>query len=206
VRTVLFFFILLPLMGCMDRYVLPPTPEDGGVFLVHRVRSSEESFPKVLTWYTGTTLSQQIIVRHNSFVLERELRVGDVIKIPVEVVANDRPYGEESAAVKPPAVDLLMEGASPKESPTPLPESSRLETFDDESSPDRPEKNVKPIGQIEPSPEPATTAGPTPSRIEILQREIREREVELNALKAESPLPEAPIIDAAPTANLEVLD
>ncbi len=193
-------FILLPVVGCAGRFVSPPVPENTGAFLVHRVRSTDESFPKILTWYTGTTLSQQIVLRHNAYVVERELRVGDTIRIPLEVVANERPYGDEVRGAAPPAVDLLMEAPSAKKSEEPRKESLHLETFDDESNPDNREVSVTPAADVAPSGQDSSV------RITELEREIREREAELKTLK-ERPTPtSAPVIDAAPTPSQEVLD
>lgn len=193
-------FITVSVIGCTGRFVSSPAPQEGGAFLVHRVRSADESFPKILTWYTGTTLSQQIVLRDNTYVLERELRVGDTIKIPLEVVANDRPYGDDVQSTAAPAVDLLMEGPSEKKAGESRKDAKQLETFDDESSPDPQEVNA--ASSIAATP----TTQDSSSRINELEREIREREVELKKLKDPPTATSAPVIDAAPTPSQEVLD
>ena len=188
-------------VGCVEHLVSPPVPQNDGAFLIHRVRSQDESFPKLLTWYTGTTLSQQIIVRHNPFVLQRELRVGDTIKIPVELVANDCPFGEDGKHVSSPTVDLLMEGAATSTPVSTAAASSALETFDDENSPDK----VSERTLVAP---PAASATPDPGeRMQELEREIREREAELQTLRGDvAPTSVPAFLDAMPTASLEVLD
>ena len=193
--------IAISFVGCVEHLVSPPVPQNDGAFLIHRVRSQDESFPKLLTWYTGTTLSQQIIVRHNPFVLQRELRVGDTIKIPVELVANDRPFGEDGKHVSSPTVDLLMEGAATSTPVSTAAASSALETFDDENSPDK----VSERTLVAP---PAASATPDPGeRMQELEREIREREAELQTLRGDvAPTSVPAFLDAMPTASLEVLD
>ena len=193
--------IAISFVGCVEHFVSPPVPQNDGAFLIHRVRSQDESFPKLLTWYTGTTLSQQIIVRHNPVVLQRELRVGDTIKIPVELVANDRPFGEDGKHASTPTVDLLMEGATTSTPVSTVAASSALETFDDENSPDKvPERTL-----VAP---PAANATSDPgARMQELEREIRERETELQTLRgAAAPTSVPAFLDAMPTASLEVLD
>ena len=193
--------IAISFVGCVEHFVSPPAPESEGAFLIHRVRSQDESFPKVLTWYTGTTLSQQMVARHNPVVLQRELRVGDTIKIPVELVANDRPFGEDGKRASTPTVDLLMEGAATSTPVSTGAASSALETFDDENSPDKvPERPL-----VAP---PAASATPDPgARMKELEREILEREAELQALRGGVVPTSVPaFLDAMPTANLEVLD
>jgi hypothetical protein len=201
VKRVLLSAIAVSFFGCVEHFVSAPAPEDQGAFLVHRVRSQEESFPKVLTWYTGTTLSQEIVARHNPFVLQRELRVGDTIKIPVELIANDRPFGEDDKHTSTPTVDLLMEGAA---TPTPVRTGSAapsLETFDDENSPD----SISERALVTPAPSvPSSDHG---ARMQELEREIQEREAELRTLRGGADTTPAPLfLDAMPTANLEVLD
>ena len=193
--------IAISFVGCVEHLVSPPVPQNDGAFLIHRVRSQDESFPKLLTWYTGTTLSQQIIVRHNPVVLQRELRVGDTIKIPVELVANDRPFGEDGKHASTPTGDLLMEGATTSTPVSTVAASSALETFDDENSPDKvPERTL-----VAP---PAANATSDPgARMQELEREIRERETELQTLRgAAAPTSVPAFLDAMPTASLEVLD
>ena len=193
--------IAISFVGCVEHLVSPPVPQNDGAFLIHRVRSQDESFPKLLTWYTGTTLSQQIIVRHNPFVLQRELRVGDTIKIPDELVANDCPFGEDGKHVSSPTVDLLMEGAATSTPVSTAAASSALETFDDENSPDK----VSERTLVAP---PAANATPDPGeRMQELEREIREREAELQTLRGDvAPTSVPAFLDAMPTASLEVLD
>ena len=193
--------IAICFVGCAEHFVSPPEPESDGVFLLHRVRSQDESFPKVLTWYTGTTLSQQIVARHNPFALQRELRVGDVIKIPVELVANDRPFGEDGKQALSPSVDLLMEGAATPMAVGTVAVSSALETFDDENSPDKvSERTLVAPSSASVTPDPA-------ARMQELEGEIREREAELQTLRGgAAPTPVPAFLDAMPTANLEVLD
>lgn len=134
-RYLLLCGLILFGLGCARPTFPAPEPVAGGSYLVHRVRSTDETLPKILTWYTGTTLSQQIVVKYNPFAVERPLQVGDCLLIPIEVVANDRPYGDDLPRSAAPAVNLLMEGAA---TPTPRPAPSTVETFDDESSPDAP--------------------------------------------------------------------
>lgn len=149
--------VVIALGGCIHRYVDPPTPVDEGAFLVHVVKAPDESLPKILTWYTGTTLSQQIVLRYNPALTQRELRVGDRVIIPAEIVANNNPYGTAPQMGRGKTPNLLMgetgpetiqspaqnvEPSAPSQSPPhatgglpPL----QLETFADDTSPDKTE-------------------------------------------------------------------
>lgn len=127
-------FVSASLTACSDRLVAAPPATEEGTFFVHVVRSSDESLPKILTWYTGTTLSQSLVARYNPYVLERSLEVGDRIMIPVEMIANDKPYGDEGAVTTNKTPNLLM-GESDTPPPTATPPSG-LETFNDDTDPD----------------------------------------------------------------------
>lgn len=157
VMRALSYLVVITLGGCIHRYVDPPPPVDEGAFLVHVVKASDESLPKILTWYTGTTLSQQIVLRYNPALTQRELRVGDRVIIPTEVVANKNPYGLAPQIGQSKSPNLLMgeTGHEPNPTPaqegepTPPPQGSsdatgelpplRLETFADDTSPDKAE-------------------------------------------------------------------
>jgi hypothetical protein len=79
--------------------------------------------------------------------------------------------------------------------------SSALETFDDENSPDKvPERTL-----VVP---PVASATPDPGvRMKELEREILEREAELQALRGGvAPTSVPAFLAAMPTASLEVLD
>jgi hypothetical protein len=148
------YLVVVALSGCIHRYVDPPPPVHEGSFLVHVVKDPDESLPKILTWYTGTTLSQQIVLRYNPALTQRELRVGDRVIIPTEVVANNIPYGTAPEMGQGKAPNLLMgeTGHEPKPNPGPKVEQSvhaegssqvtgglpplQLETFADDTSPD----------------------------------------------------------------------
>lgn len=139
----------------MHRYVDPPPPVHEGAFLVHVVKAPDESLPKILTWYTGTTLSQQIVLRYNPALTQRELRVGDRVIIPTEVVANNNPYGTAPQIGQGKTPNLLMGETGHEPNPTPVPEVEptappqssshetgalpplQLETFADDTSPDK---------------------------------------------------------------------
>ncbi len=149
------YLVVIGLGGCLHRYVDPPPPVDEGAFLVHVVKAPDESLPKILTWYTGTTLSQQIVLRYNPALTQRELRVGDRVIIPTEVVANNNPYGTAPQMGQRKTPNLLMGETGhepnltpPQEvEPTAPPQSSshvtgglpplQLETFADDTSPDK---------------------------------------------------------------------
>lgn len=132
--TSLVTLLIASLVACSERLVPAPAATEEGAFLVHVVRTPDESLPKILTWYTGTTLSQAIVVRYNPYVLERQLEVGDRVMIPFELIANDKPYGEEGSATTKRAPNLLMgESETPQPSATP---PSGLETFNDDTDPD----------------------------------------------------------------------
>lgn len=178
--------LCLVFSGCAQRWVDAPPPKNEGAFLVHVVKSPDESLPKILTWYSGTTLSQQIVVKYNPFLLQREIRVGDKIVIPMEIVANNNAFGTapENQGVKAPNL-LMGESAPPaqpsvakpvaepptvKSSPSGLP-TMRLETFNDDTNPDAA------------NPE---SPGPAPvqdERVKQLQKEIADKQRELESLR-----------------------
>jgi len=196
VKRKLAYLLILVLGGCLQRYVDAPTPVEEGSFLVHVVRAPDESFPKILTWYTGTTLSQEIVLRYNPVVTQRPLKVGDRIVIPVELVANSNSYGTSPHAAQGKTPNLLM-GES-EVTPTPAPgrnetpvssptvqtsksedtlPSLTLETFPDETSPDHPEQGgAVPAAPVEQD-----------AKVEQLQKEIAERQRELERMQAGPP-------------------
>jgi hypothetical protein len=134
-RSLLIALVAL-LSACLNRFVPAPEPIEDGEFFVHVVRAPDESLPKILTWYTGTTLSQNIVARYNPFVLERQLQVGDRIMIPVEVIANDKPYGEDAPGDARKVPNLLM-GESETQQPTPSATPEGLENFNSDTDPDQ---------------------------------------------------------------------
>jgi hypothetical protein len=198
VKRTLFYIAILSLGGCFQRYVDPPPPVEEGSFFVHVVRAPDESFPKVLTWYTGTTLSQEIVLRYNPELAQRPLKVGDRVVIPIELVANANAYGTAPNAGQGKVPNLLMGESGPeptpppppapeqvKPSPTPAPTSKSpdtlpsltLETFADDTSPDHPEWSA-----------PGTAAPRQPDgKVQQLQQEIAEKQRELERLQAASP-------------------
>jgi hypothetical protein len=143
-----------------------PPPVDDGSFYVHIVRQSDETFPKILTWYTGTTLSGSLVARFNPYLQQRDVKVGDRVVIPLELVANDQPYGTAPAFTQKEAPNLLMED-KPREAPP----KKNLETFDDDTNP-----------MVSATPVEAQS-----QRREELEREIRERQAELDRLKQRTP-------------------
>ena len=186
------YIVCLALSGCVHRYVDAPTPTEEGSFLVHVVKAPDESFPKILTWYTGTTLSQQIVVKYNPYLQQREIKVGDRVLIPVELVANDNAYG--TAPVRPqsqaPNVlmgeetpNLLMEGKKAPPQPTPAQTAAPLndlptmglETFNDDTNPDAGHQDA------------SATPPQGESRVEQLQKEIDAKKRELEMLQATKP-------------------
>jgi hypothetical protein len=169
-----------------------PTPTEEGSFLVHVVKAPDESFPKILTWYTGTTLSQQIVLRYNPYLQQREIKVGDRVLIPVELVANDNAYGTAPERPKSQAPNvlvgeavpnLLMEGkkpipqANPQQTAAPLNDlpTMGLETFNEDTSSDaeHQDKGISP--------------SQGDSRVEQLQKEIDAKKRELEMLQATKP-------------------
>lgn len=191
------YILSFALSGCVHRYVDAPTPTEEGSFFVHVVKAPDESFPKIITWYTGTTLSQDMVLRCNPYLQQREIKVGDRVLIPVELVANENPYGtapERPQGQAPNLLmgeavpNLLMEGKAssrlppppPPSSPTPQPNARplsdlptmTLETFNDDTNPDAPHQDA--------------TAAPlqAASRVEQLQYEINEKKRELELLQA----------------------
>lgn len=199
-KRTLVYLVILCLGGCIQRYVDPPTPVEEGAFFVHVVRSPEESFPKLLTWYTGTTLSQEIVLRYNPDIAQRPLKVGDRIVIPVELVANSNAYGTAPQAGQGKVPNLLMGESAPEPTPTPNPARSNdtskpsqsaapasrsddtlptmpLETFADETSPDKPE--VMAPGTVAPVAD--------DGKVQRLQQEIADKQRELERLQATQP-------------------
>lgn len=163
---------------------------------MHVVRAPDESFPKLLTWYTGTTLSQEIVLRYNPFLTQRELKVGDRLVIPVELVANTNPYGTAPQAGQGKVPNLLMGESAVEPTPTsppskaeqsPVPPSASngsdtlppltLETFADETSPDKPEVHSSPVAPVDEH----------EGKLQKLQQEIAEKQKELERLKASQP-------------------
>ena len=152
---------------------------------MHVVRTPDESLPKIVTWYSGTTLSQPLVIKYNPFLLEREIKVGDKIIIPVEIVANDQAFGSAPAQQAAKAPNLLMgESATPTPAVqvTPVVESKKptkpatelpvmsLETFNDDTNPDASEV----VPQVPLHGE----------RVKQLQKEISDRQRELESLRA----------------------
>ncbi len=151
----LLYFVVIAQGGCVHRYVDSPTPVHEGTFLVHVVKAPDESLPKILTWYTGTTLSQQIVLRYNPTLTQRELRVGDRVIIPTEVVANNNPYGTAPQMGQGKTPNLLMGETGHEPNPPPAQKGGlsapaqspsdakgglpplQLETFADDTSPDK---------------------------------------------------------------------
>lgn len=165
-RLIKLFIICVTCASCSQRLVSAPSPVEDGSFYVHIVRQSDETFPKILTWYTGTTLSGTLVTRFNPYLQERDVKVGDRVVIPLELVANDQPYGTAPEFTRKEAPNLLMDDKR-REPPS----KKGLETFDDDTTP-------------------MVSATPVESqaqRREELEREIRERQVELNRLKQQTP-------------------
>lgn len=197
-KRTLVYLVILFLGGCIQRYVDPPTPVEDGSFFVHVVRAPDESFPKILTWYTGTTLSQEIVLRYNPAIAQRPLKAGDRILIPVELVANTNAYGTAPQSGQGKVPNLLMGESAPEptppspssnDEPKPSPSaappatsadtlpSMTLETFADETSPDKPEvtspKSAPPVTQD--------------GKVQQLQQEIADKQRELERLQAAQP-------------------
>ena len=180
------FFACGSMVGCIQRWGDAPAPTNEGAFLVHVVKTPDESLPKILTWYTGTTLSQQLVVKFNPFLLQRPIKVGDKIVIPLEVVANNNSFGTAPDPQGTKVPNLLMGegGPSPRvtekqEKPAP-PQPRReltelppinLETFNDDTNPDA--AIVEP-GQARPQEN---------DRVKQLEREIAEKQKELQSLQ-----------------------
>jgi hypothetical protein len=187
--------VVIALGGCMHRYVDPPTPVHEGSFLVHVVKAPDESLPKVLTWYTGTTLSQQIVLRYNPTITQRELRVGDRVIIPTELVANHNPYGTAPQMGQGKTPNLLMgemghetkpPPAQKVEPPAPAQSQSdatgglpplQLETFADDTSPDKADAEAHGINAL-----PKVDSG-----VEPLQKQVVDEQRELERLQAAKP-------------------
>jgi hypothetical protein len=193
---------MVALGGCLQRYVDPPAPVDEGTFFVHVVKAPDESFPKILTWYTGTTLSQEIVLRYNPVVTQRDLKVGDRIVIPAELVANPNSYGTAPQAGQSKTPNLLMgESPAPEQAPPPSvattkqvsagsqsPEPVAAQTQDN-----LPVMHLETFGE-EAAPEPAQAAEATAPLVESsegkarqLQREIADKQRELDQLNAAQP-------------------
>jgi hypothetical protein len=187
--------VVIALGGCIHRYVEPPTPVDAGAFLVHVVKAPDESLPKILTWYTGTTLSQQIVLRYNPALAERELRVGDRLIIPTEVVANNNPYGTASQIGQGKTPNLLMGETEPKPNPTPAQKVEpsapaqnpaqatgglpplQLETFADDTSPDK----------IDPAEHGTSALSQGDGKVQPLQKASADDQRELERLQVAKP-------------------
>ena len=172
--------------GCVQRWVDAPAPTDEGAFLVHVVKAPDESLPKILTWYTGTTLSQQLVVKFNPFLLQRPIKVGDKIVIPMEVVANSNSFGTapEQQGTKVPNLLMGEGGPSPRKTgkqekvaePEPRREATdlptiNLESFNDDTNPD--------AASLEGVPQ----RPPESNRVKQLEREIAEKQRELQSLQ-----------------------
>jgi hypothetical protein len=192
---------MLILGGCLHRYVDPPPPVDEGALFVHVVKGADESLPKILTWYTGTTLSQDIVLRFNPVLTQRAPKVGDRIVIPVELVANTNPYGTAPQAGQVKAPNLLMGEAAPVATPvptpiahTPTPQPARssgaeslpalsLETFGDEMNPDGSEQ----VESSVPVPGQGEMPAQQEDKVKRLRQEIAEKQRELDSLQGNSP-------------------
>ena len=211
VKKTLSYLLIVCLGGCLQRYVDPPPPVEEGSFFVHVVRTPDESFPKLLTWYTGTTLSQEIVLRYNPFLAQRELKVGDRLVIPIELVANTNPYGTAPHAGQGKVPNLLMGESAVESTPTPPPIKAEpstvpppasngsdtlptlpLETFADETSPDKPEGSASPLAPVDEH----------EGKLQKLQQEIADKQKELERLKASQP-PVAGGDDMPPPGLLE---
>lgn len=172
VRFIAMIMFCVTASGCMQRLVEAPTPVDDGSFYVHVVRQSDETFPKILTWYTGTTLSGSLVARFNPYLQERDVKVGDRIVIPLELIANDQPYGTAPAFTQKEATNLLMEGkgAAPQK-------KQPLETFDDDTNP-----------MVGETPAPRVSGNQSAEqRRKELEQEIQDRQAELDRLRQPAP-------------------
>ena len=194
-RFCLASLVVIALGGCMHRYVDPPTPVHEGSFLVHVVKAPDESLPKILTWYTGTTLSQQIVLRYNPTLTQREPRVGDRVIIPTELVANHNPYGTAPQMGQGKTPNLLMgetghetkpPPAQKVEPPAPAQSQSdatgvlpplQLETFADDTSPDKADAEANGINAL-----PKGDSG-----VEPFQKQVVDEQRELERLQAAKP-------------------
>lgn len=170
--------------GCMERLVPAPVPVEDGSFYVHVVRQPDETFPKILTWYTGTTLSGSLVVRFNPYLQQRDVKIGDRVVIPVEVMANEQHYGTAPVLRQTGTPNLLMgddkaPSTGPKKSP---------ETFDDETNPT--------ITVTPDAPDAVTQA--SDQRRKDLEREIREKQAELERLKQPTITPREEANDELP--------
>jgi hypothetical protein len=186
VKRLSIFLACVIMVGCVQRWVDAPPPTNEGAFLVHVVKTPDESLPKILTWYTGTTLSQQLVVKVNPFLLQRPIRVGDKIVIPMEVVANPNSFGTAPEQQGGKVPNLLMgEGGpsprmtgkqekvadpEPQKEVTDLP-TINLETFNDDTNPDAA------------SPEGVPQRPQESDRVKQLEKEIAEKQRELQSLQ-----------------------
>lgn len=183
------YMLCLAMSGCINRYVDAPAPTEEGSFFVHVVKAPDESFPKILTWYTGTTLSQEIVLRCNPYLQQREIKVGDRVLIPVELIANEHAYGtapERPQSQAPNLLmgetppNLLMEGKKPQAPQKPKPETAPLndlptmglETFNDDTNPDAAH------------PDTAAVQSHDSVRVEELKKEIDAKKRELEMLQS----------------------
>lgn len=178
--------VLIALSGCtLIPRIDPPQALHEGDFLVHVVTRKEETLAQILTWYTGSALSEPLVVQHNPFLANRGVQLGDRIRIPLEIVANDRRYATDASQEEPRTIapNLLMEGEGKRPVETSIKMGGSdgrrpghsLETFNDETNPDKSETTS------------LSTNGDA-DRVNHLEQEIREKQRELEELKQRAPL------------------
>jgi hypothetical protein len=193
VKTKLLYLLIFGIGGCLHRYVDPPAPVEEGSFFVHVVKTSDESLPKLLSWYTGTTLSQGIVRRYNPALSQREVKIGDRVVIPVELVANTNPYGTAPQAGQGKAPNLLMgEVAPPPTSASP--HNARSETSASSATDTLPALILETFGDEAGSETSEQTGIMTPppahhdDKMQQLRQEIADKQRELERLQAGEPI------------------
>lgn len=87
VNSGLVILIVLALLACSKKVTPAPAPEP----YVHTIQYSGETLALISTWYTGSRNNWEKIKAENPGLNERRLRIGDQVRIPVELMTKNEP-------------------------------------------------------------------------------------------------------------------
>lgn len=109
-KNVLSVLVMLSVMGvlfftgCVQKqaHSRPPVPqgEQKPAYLEHVVRYSGETLALIAGWYTGKPQNWTIVRDANPGIRPNAIRLGDVIRIPRQLVVEERPLPKERVRVQ----------------------------------------------------------------------------------------------------------
>lgn len=109
-KNVLLALVILMFIGCVfftgcipkQTHSRPPVPqgEQKPAYLEHVVRYSGETLALIAGWYTGKPQNWTIVRDANPGIRPNAIRLGDVIRIPQQLVVEERPLPKERVRVQ----------------------------------------------------------------------------------------------------------